>query len=249
MAAIAARYGRDGTFWANHPRLPYMPVIDYEIWNEPNLGSFWGPRPDPAAYARTVEAASAAIRSADAGARIVLGGLAPFSDSQPATASTRAHLAAGEFLADVQAADPSVGGAFDVLGAHANGTPDVILDQLAEYRYTLDRLDLGSIPISLNETGWPTQGEGGFTNVPEPTRATYMREVGRDVALSGCGVESFAPHTWVTAETDPADQEDWFGLADPHTGQPYPSAVAYADDIRGLPGATPLTTSTGNCGG
>jgi Glycosyl hydrolase catalytic core len=31
------RYGRGGTFWADHPSLPYKPVTTWEVWNEENL--------------------------------------------------------------------------------------------------------------------------------------------------------------------------------------------------------------------
>jgi hypothetical protein len=30
------RYGYSGEFWAAHPGLPYLPVTEWEIWNEPN---------------------------------------------------------------------------------------------------------------------------------------------------------------------------------------------------------------------
>src|SRR5947208_14937959 len=46
--AFARRYGRGGSFWRRHPRLPRLPVTDYEIWNEPNNGQFfWKPQPHP----------------------------------------------------------------------------------------------------------------------------------------------------------------------------------------------------------
>src|SRR3954470_14652216 len=39
--AFAERYGRGGTFWAEHPELEAQPVADYEIWNEPNGHWAW----------------------------------------------------------------------------------------------------------------------------------------------------------------------------------------------------------------
>ena len=51
--AVAARYGRGGSFWKQNPALPYVPVAEYEVWNEPNDAANWYPTPNPVAYART----------------------------------------------------------------------------------------------------------------------------------------------------------------------------------------------------
>lgn len=52
-------------------------VHTWEIWNEPNITPFWAPRPDPAAYAVLLKAASVAIRSVDPAAVIVSAGISP----------------------------------------------------------------------------------------------------------------------------------------------------------------------------
>lgn len=61
-AAAAQRYRGHGCAW--------------EVWNEPNLGSFWnggGARPNPEVYGLLVKAAAAAIRTADPSATILMG--------------------------------------------------------------------------------------------------------------------------------------------------------------------------------
>lgn len=55
-------------------------VAVWEIWNEPNQEHRWDAKPDPAAYARLVEAASASVRRRDPGAKILMGALAPAVD-------------------------------------------------------------------------------------------------------------------------------------------------------------------------
>lgn len=50
-------------------------VVGYEVWNEPNMAAFW-PTPDPVAFASLVGVTADAIRTADANAVIVTGGLA-----------------------------------------------------------------------------------------------------------------------------------------------------------------------------
>jgi hypothetical protein len=47
----------------------------FEVWNEPNLGRFWASGPDPAAYARMLQAAYPAIKETDPQSTVLLGGL------------------------------------------------------------------------------------------------------------------------------------------------------------------------------
>ena len=82
-AAAAARYAPLG-------------VHAWEIWNEPNLGARWLPKPDPAAYQKLLAAASTAVRHADKHAFIVLGGLAAVN-----TVPSLNYLSAFDFLTAV----------------------------------------------------------------------------------------------------------------------------------------------------
>jgi polysaccharide biosynthesis protein PslG len=52
-------------------------VHAYEIWNEPNLASFWAPAPDAARYTELLKLAYPAIKSSDPTATVVTGGLSP----------------------------------------------------------------------------------------------------------------------------------------------------------------------------
>jgi hypothetical protein len=79
--SLALRYGPGGTFWAENPDLTPQPIRAWEIWNEPNLETFWDAspaktRPSPRRYRRILRAAHAGLRSADPRARVVLAGLA-----------------------------------------------------------------------------------------------------------------------------------------------------------------------------
>jgi len=57
------------------------PFVRYwQIWNEPNIPSFWRPRADPQAYARLVDTVVRAFRAAGLDDReLVLGGMAYYS--------------------------------------------------------------------------------------------------------------------------------------------------------------------------
>lgn len=65
--AVAERYGEHLTY--------------YQIWHNPNLGTSWGGRADPFAYADLLARAAKEIRAVDPNARIILGSLAPTAEA------------------------------------------------------------------------------------------------------------------------------------------------------------------------
>ena len=65
--AFAARYGANGTFWAEHPELPRTPIRDYQVWTEANSSNFFTHAPDPAEYLKVVGPVAAAVHAADPG--------------------------------------------------------------------------------------------------------------------------------------------------------------------------------------
>jgi hypothetical protein len=73
-AAAARRYGTGGTFWASCGCAP-QPIRAWEIWNEQNNGWWWAGRASADDYAAVFAQTRAALRSADAQARAVVGGL------------------------------------------------------------------------------------------------------------------------------------------------------------------------------
>lgn len=226
-AAIARRYGSSGSFWREHPDLPFHPVTSYEIWNEPNFGTFWCPGPDPAAYAELLGVASKAIRRADADAEVVLGGLAAFRSQ--AVAGQPARMGVDGFLAAIVAADPAIADRVDAVGAHPYAaTIEEAFVTLEWFRSTLDENGFRGIPLSVNEVGWHTAGPPNSGSVAEPQRAGLLSALTAVVATSACNVVDFAPHTWITPEANPIDAEDWFGLADPLRGDPYLATRGYA---------------------
>jgi len=236
-AALAERYGRGGSFWQEHPSLPELPVVQYEIWNEPNYGSFWCPAPDPPAYAELLRGSAAAIRAVDPRARIVLGGLAPFPESDSDAAP--AYMSLADFVDALTAADQTVPDYVDAVGIHTYGEDaTAAFAAVVVARAAIDQAGFEDKPIVLNEAGWPSQGsQGGFTAVEdEATRAGAIAELTERVfaARDGLDIRQFAPYTWVSESADATDQEHWFGLADPATGAPYEAGAAYRDAVERL---------------
>jgi hypothetical protein len=80
LAALVERYGPDGTFWAENPDLPKLPVREWQIWNEPHLPAYWdAPENGPYGYARNyplmLRASYNIIKTLDPGAKVVMAGI------------------------------------------------------------------------------------------------------------------------------------------------------------------------------
>jgi hypothetical protein len=253
MEALAARYGRDGTFWDEHPDLPYEPVTEYEVWNEPNFGRLWCPEPEPAEYARLYLAARDAVHAVDPRAVVLIGGLAAFTTDEPGPPAKTSYRT---FLSAAAEAVPALRDEVDAVAVHPYGKdPPAVLRALEGFREALDAAGLRGVPMNADEVGWHTRGSLGLPPVPEDERAEYFRIVTPAIARSECDVVGIAAHTWVTPEQRTSYPEDWYGMADPRTGDPYPSAVTYGEQARRLedgdpvPVATPAPCSTGENGG
>jgi hypothetical protein len=239
MGALAGRYGRGGSFWRANPGLPYEPVLSYEVWNEENHAPSWCPRPDPQAYADLYLAVHDAVHAVDPAALVLVGGLGAFRASGPTTGGGPA-VEPGRFLAAMVAARPELEGKVDAVGIHIyDADPAAVLRDLAWFRGRLAGAGLERTPMVLNETGWYTRGRGGLPPIPDPRRAVYLRRLAEVAPRTDCGLIGFAPHTWVTRERNPDDPEDWYGIANPATGTPYGSGVAYGDAVRLLEGRGP----------
>ncbi len=79
LTAFVQRYGRGGSFWAEHPELPYRPALSYEIWNEANLTLEWGGPPNANDVISTLlRLSQQSIRQVDPAGTVVFGGLFPF---------------------------------------------------------------------------------------------------------------------------------------------------------------------------
>jgi hypothetical protein len=236
-AALAERYGRDGSFWREHPGLPEVPVTSYELWNEPNIEAFWCPAPDPEAFAVFAEAAARAVRAVDPRAEIVFGALVPLG-----TAS--GSIETGEFVARALEAAPGLAPLIDAVGVHPYGPdPTSSLETLRTMRGEIDDAGLPDASLIVNELGWPSEGtSGGFTAVSDDAaRASYLADVVEAVAAARAelNVAAIAPYTWTSPETNSADQNDWFGLADPETTEPNPVGDAFLE-VAGSLGETQL---------
>jgi hypothetical protein len=216
-AALAKRYGPGGSFWSEHPELPAIPVNAYEVWNEENAKVFWQPA-TPADYADLYVATRSAIRSVDAGARVVLGGLAGASNS--------AVTAPESFLRAMYAHRPDLKGNVDAVGFHPYARdPKGVYSSIASFRRVLDAVAGPGVPLELTEIGWTT------VDVSETQRAGYMGEIAATLARTDCDIERVSAYAWLGPEQSAGDREQWFGIAN-KDGSNKPTADAYAASVK-----------------
>lgn len=141
-------------------------VDAWEVWNEPDIPLFWRPAPDPAAYARLLRAASAAIWAANPRATVV-GGSVTFGNVN--------YLKA--LYAD------GAKGTFNVLAVHPytlTRAPDDQRDRYHSLTAILDDMRAvmvangdAAIPIWVTELGWAVVG---LNSVSPADRVTYLAE-------------------------------------------------------------------------
>jgi Cellulase (glycosyl hydrolase family 5) len=231
VRAFASRYGRHGVFWTAQPEVPYTPVLRYELWNEPNLKGGWCPRPQPWLYADLFMQAVQAIRAVDPLAAVYTGGVAPPSANN--ASNHKQYLGIAEFFQDATARQPNLSKA--MTGADVHVYPGLDrqrqLDRLAWFRSQLhDGRIPDRTPMIINEIGWATHV--GKTPLSESDRASAYARMTVNYARTNCNVGGILPHTWISPEQSNSNPEDWYGIANPSTGQPYDSARHYSYGVR-----------------
>jgi hypothetical protein len=183
--AVAARYGANGSFWATHPRLPYMPVKIFEVWNEEN-GQPW--YIDPISYGSLYEATRTAIHQVDPQASVDVGGLS--DDSQNFDPN---HDYPAQYVVRMLLTHPGMEGHIDGFALHPYGTTAAdVIEWVGDFRHVLDGFHEGSAPIDLTEFGWVT-GDG----TQEAWRAVQMSVLGITFSHSSLGLREVAPYDWI----------------------------------------------------
>lgn len=102
LAALVQRYGPAGTLWSAHPEVRRVPIRQWQIWNEPDLGKYWAASNWAPGYVALLRAARAAIKAADRSAKVVLAGLT----NRSWVDLRRVYAAGGGRLFDLAAVHP-----------------------------------------------------------------------------------------------------------------------------------------------
>jgi hypothetical protein len=247
LEALVRRYGPSGTFWQEHPELPYRPLREWQIWNEPHLDSYWHvPGDDKTAWAREyvplLRASKQAIESIDPGATIVLAALAD---------------ASWKMLTQLYRA--GVRGSFDVAAINIfTARPGFVMAASRLVRRVLRRERDPRKPIWVTETTFPA-GKGRVSRPPLSWQHNwYTTDSGmasRLRTLYRLGIRNRRRlrlsriywYTWASSYTGQDDLFDYAGLVD--FGDSFnlrPALHAYATSARRAQGCR--KTVTGTCG-
>jgi polysaccharide biosynthesis protein PslG len=234
VAAVVARYGPQGSFWAAHPTLAKDPIEAYELWNEPyydngNSGDY-----NPGRYARLVKAAAGAGRAADPSAKFLL------------AAENQSAYVNGTWvwwIDALYAAVPDLNSYFDGVAVHPYGTDLVNVtyptpgqaytgyDQIRRvesiHQEFASHGAAGKL-LWLTEIGWPTCTNGGSVRCATPSgQANNLQTVFTDARTIW---KSFVRAVFVYGFQDnnpnTADPENDYGLVD-YNGNPKPALAVF----------------------
>ena len=232
MAALAGRYGPQGSLWAERPDLPRIPVRAWQVWNEPNLTRYWSEQPFARSYVRLLKAADAALDAADPGATVVLAGLPNVSW----TALRQIYKAGGR-------------GHFDAVSLHPyTRRPKDVLRLVRYARREMRRAGDGRTPVWLTELSWPAaKGKvprpAGFetTDRGQAVRlGAALRLIARD--RRALRIQRVFWYTWLSSEVGPSSF-DWSGLRRLRGGTPVsvPALAVFREAARRLQGCRKTT--------
>ena len=150
LLALVERYGPDGDYWEEHPEVPARPIEVWQIWNEPNSKTWWGPRPDPAEYGTLLRRSDRTIHAADPEAQVLTAGIVARPTNPDA-------ITGPQFLRELFAR-ADVRAAVDAVAYHPYApTMPTVRRQMKKMHRVLNRSRV-DVPVWVTEVGWGTEG-------------------------------------------------------------------------------------------
>ncbi|MEA2177068.1 MAG: polysaccharide biosynthesis protein PslG, partial [Solirubrobacteraceae bacterium] len=203
LTALVGRYGPQGSFWTQRPDLPRSPQRQWQVWNEPNIDTYWSsPSPFAARYVRLLRASHRALKAADPGSEVVLAGFANFS---------------WRALADAYRAGARRW--FDVAAVHPfSGRLENVLKIVRLTREAMARAGDRRKGLIISELTWPSaKGETRNTIGFETTEAGQaMRLRNAYAALlrirRSSRIRQVFWYTWLSPDRDSPNSFSWSGL-------------------------------------
>lgn len=194
VTAAVERYGSGGAFWAGSTITAATPSI-WQVWNEQNAPAFWKAQPSPVDYARLLDESAQAIRGADPGAQVMLGGM--FGDP-----INHRAIDADEFLARLYEV-PGARADFDLVATNPySGELGGVADQVESLRSVATAAGDGAVPLWITELGWSSVPDSrpqwaGYTRTPAG-QAEMLSDVAALLARSATewNLRGFIWYTW-----------------------------------------------------
>ncbi len=173
VAVVVSRYGPGGTFWdlKINQYVPYNPIEVWQIWNEPNSITWWGPKPNAREYGSFLKATANVIHAIDPRAEVMTAGIV----AEP----TNSHAITGKKYLGQLFKDRGVAKVIDDVAYHPYaGTVAGVKKQLKGARSILNRRRARNTPIWVTEIGWGSKR--GRSNHP-----LIKSKAGQKAALRG----------------------------------------------------------------
>lgn len=167
------RYGPGGTLWKENPGIPYMPVISYGVWNEPNFlfNNNHQKRVDVENYAQVLVGMSRSIKKIDPSAIVSVGGLANAQNS------TKLEGVSGANFLTRLYNYPEVRSSFDAVSFHPySSTVKGMADSIEEIRGIMNSNGDTNKPLYITEVGWATGGRTGGLVVSPAEQAANLTQ-------------------------------------------------------------------------
>jgi Beta-galactosidase len=229
--ALVGRYGPNGSLWSERPDVPKVPIRSWQVWNEPNLGVYWGKkRPNPRKYVAMLKTVGKAIKASDRGAEIVTAGIAP---SKLSSAMPYLKFTKGMYKAGAKKYFDSF-----ALNSYAKNEGE-LAKLLGSIRDTMNKSGDRKGKIWISELGWATAGPRHRFNVGARKQAALIRKslklikkVQRSYRIRG-----LVYYAWRDLHPYAPNYDDLWGL---HTGLvdvngvPKPGFNAFGQGIRRL---------------
>ena len=202
LTTLIRRYGPHGSFWSSNPSVRRNPIRMWQIWNEENDANYW-PQPFAGSYVALLRAASGAIRSADPGAKVVLGALTQL-----------VWTSLGQIYAI-----PGARRLFDVVAVNAfTATPSRLIWFLHLVRRSMAAAGDPNKPMLDTEVSWPSALDQSSQSYSwNTTERGQARDVGQTLPILAAQRKElrllgFYYYTWMGAEYPRAPSFNFGGL-------------------------------------
>lgn len=231
----AERYGPNGYFWRGKEVRRVDRPKWFQIWNEPNIASYWNDEPDVGEYARLLKYTGISVKSADRDARVLAGGLPQSATNRRDVIPIYTFL---ERMFDVRGVSAAVDGV--AVHAYAKGNAG-IFQRLDSAMRALRHSPGGSTKkLFVTEFGWATGRESSYLSTSRDGQAKRLRDAYRGLLARREDYRLEGAYWFSYKDVDPRESRhgDWWAV---HTGlfdrwdRPKPSWHAYTRITGGLP--------------
>lgn len=157
LSQAVARYGPNGTFWAENPAIPPRPIRNWQVWNEENF-KYFVTLPNPAEYGKLVKISYTAIKSVDPSAQIILGGMFARPKGGKSKTRPKRNYFAADFLEQMYEKTPGIKTKFNGIALHPYSYYfQELTARVEELRAVMAENHDAGKGLWITELGWSSQ--------------------------------------------------------------------------------------------